>query len=76
MPVSPWLDNTPVIPVGELTPDELLDAWASHRNDTYGIMAAEEIMRRLYATRLSTAEAVSALFGLQRVQPPTGPEQS
>ena len=74
MPTAPWLDNTPIHPVEELTPDELLDAWASHRNDTYGVMAAEEIMRRLYATRLSTAEAVSALFGLQWVQTPSRPE--
>lgn len=47
MAVSAWLDNTPVIPVAELTTDQLLDAWASHRNDTYGVMAAEEVMRRL-----------------------------
>lgn len=51
MPVSVWLDNTPISPVTELTTDQLLDAWASHRNDTYGVMAAEEIMRRLWAER-------------------------
>lgn len=51
MPVSAWLDNTPVVPVGELTTDQLLEAWAGHRNDTYGVMVAEEVMRRLTAER-------------------------
>jgi hypothetical protein len=51
MAVSPWLDNTPIVPVEHLTQDELLDAWATNRNNTYGVMAAEEVMKRLTIER-------------------------
>ena len=51
MPVSACLDNTPVIPVAELTTAQLLHGWADHRNDTYRVMAAEEVVRRLWAER-------------------------
>lgn len=46
-----WTDKTVELPVAELTTDALLDTWASHRNDFYGFMAAEEVMRRLFKAR-------------------------
>jgi hypothetical protein len=76
MPVSPWLDNTPVVPVTELSSDALLDTWASHRNDFYGIMAAEEVLRRLYAHRLRTGQGLIQLLpDLQRLREANGTQQ-
>lgn len=51
MPVAPWLDNTPEDPVEELTTDQLLDLWNKQRNSLGGVMAAEEVMKRLIAQR-------------------------
>ena len=57
MAVSPWLDNSPIIPVEHLTQDELLDTWGRNRNNTYGVMAAEEVMKRLTAQRKENSNA-------------------
>lgn len=76
MPVAPWLDNTPVVPVTQLSADELLDAWASHRNDFYGIMAAEEIMKRLHEHRARAPGSLSAVLGVRQVLSPSGTQQS
>ena len=76
MPVSSWLDNTPVVPVAELSSDALLDTWASHRNDFYGIMAAEEFMRRMHAHRLRTGQGCFQLLpDLQGVRKADGTQQ-
>ena len=34
------------------TTEELVETWRKHRNDLAGIMAAEEVMRRLASGRL------------------------
>jgi hypothetical protein len=52
--ISPWLDDTPVIDVTTATQDELLDAWATNRNSTLAVMAAEEVTRRLFKQREET----------------------
>ena len=74
--MSTGLDKPPIVPVAELSADELLDAWASHRNDLYGVMAAEEGMRRVYEHRARSSETVSALLSMRRLQPTPGPKQS
>ena len=52
--VSSWLDDKPVIDVSTATMDELLDAWAANRNSTLGVMASEEVTRRLFKQREET----------------------
>lgn len=76
MPVAPWLDNTPVTPVAELSADELLDAWANHRNDFYGVMAAEEAMKRLHEYRARAPGSLSDVLRVRQVLPPSGTQQS
>lgn len=70
--MSAWTDKTVECPVTELTADELLDAWASHRNDLYGVMAAEEGMRRLHEHRARSPGSLSGVLGVRQVLPASG----
>ena len=51
MATAPWLAPSNFIPPAELTKDELLDTWMVNRNNVYGVVLAEEMMRRLYQAR-------------------------
>ena len=73
MPV--WLDKSTELPVTELTTDALLDEWADHRNDLRGYMAAEEVMKRLYATRIGSPDAISGLLSVRWMHPSSGTQQ-
>ena len=69
-------DKPHYVPVRELAADELFEAWTGHRNDLYGVMAAEEIVKRIYEHRVSSPGQVSALLGVRKVLPPTGSKPS
>jgi hypothetical protein len=51
--VSPWLQDTPAIVYRTLSVEELLQLWRGSRNSMTGLMAADEIMRRLDAKILT-----------------------
>jgi hypothetical protein len=48
---NPNPDPPPVNILAERTQDELLDMWAANRNNLTGLMAAEEIVRRIFLER-------------------------
>lgn len=48
---EPYHDPPPVNILAERSQDDLLDLWAANRNNLSGLLAADEVMRRLYAER-------------------------
>jgi hypothetical protein len=74
--MSTGLDKSIVVPVAELSADELLNVWANHRNDLYGVMAAEEGMRRLNEYRTRSTGSLSALLGVRQVLPTSSTKSS
>lgn len=48
---EPYYDLPTVNLLAERTQNELLDLWAANRNNLSGLLAADEVMRRLYAER-------------------------
>ncbi len=48
---TPRPDNAPINPLAGFTQDQLIDMWAAHRNDLDSVMAANEIVKRLYLER-------------------------
>lgn len=48
---DPYHDPPPVNILADRSQDDLLDIWAANRNNLSGLLAADEVMRRLYAER-------------------------
>ena len=71
-----WLDKSTDLPVEDLDLNGLLDSWQVHRNDFRGVIAAEEVMRRLCEHRACSPGSLSAVLLLRRVQPTNGTQQS
>lgn len=47
----PWTRNDKPVNVAQATQDELLDLWYKDRNGMQGVVAADEMMKRLYTLR-------------------------
>ena len=48
---DPYRDPPPVNILADRSQDDLLDIWMANRNNLSGLLAADEVMRRLFAER-------------------------